>query len=72
VLPYERWIDWKRYCVWVEEEDLPKIGRKVADFHDRLSPSDFLDLQRACRELWLEWLSPHGFFRNFHRHFDPS
>jgi hypothetical protein len=72
VLPYEPWIDWKQYCVWVDEQDLAQIAEKVAAFHDRLTPSGFQDLQRACRELWLEWLSPQGFFKNFHRHFGAS
>jgi hypothetical protein len=69
VLPYEGWVDWKRYCVWVEEEELPRVADIVADFHERLSPDEFLDLQRSCRRLWEDWLSPHGFFKNFHRHF---
>jgi hypothetical protein len=68
VLPYDRWIDWKRYCVWVEEEDVAHIGPMVAEFHDRLSPEAFLERQQACRQLWLDWLSPEGFFRNLHRH----
>ncbi len=69
VLPFERWIDWKHYCVWVELEDLPQIGKKITDFHRRLGPSEFRDLQRACRQLWLDWLSPQGFFAHFHRYF---
>jgi hypothetical protein len=69
VLPYEEWIDWKRYCVWVEESELPNIADKVLEFHERLSPSEFEELQRECRRLWVQWLSPHGFFKNFHRHF---
>ena len=69
-LPFERWIDWKRYCVWVEEEDLPRIGTRIREFHDRLTPEEFQDLQLQCRNLWLEWLSPQGFFANFHRYFE--
>lgn len=70
VLPYEKWIDWKRYCIWVEEEELPHIEDKIVEFHERHSPSEFQDLQRECRQLWLEWLSPQGFFKNFYRHFE--
>jgi hypothetical protein len=67
--PYEQWIDWKQYCVWIEERDLPRIADIVVDFHERLSPRSFQTLQKACRQLWLDWLSPQGFFSNFHRHF---
>ena len=69
VLPFEEWIDWKRYCVWVEEKDLPHIEDLVLDFHSRLTPRRFQELQRECRQLWVEWLSPQGFFTNFQRYF---
>ncbi|MEH2383904.1 MAG: exostosin family protein [Nostoc sp.] len=68
-LPFEQYIDWKRYCIWVEEADLPYLGDRIREFHARLTPQQFQDLQIECRKLWLEWLSPEGFFANFHRYF---
>lgn len=68
-LPFEQYIDWKRYCIWVEEADLPYLGDRIREFHARLTPQQFKDLQIECRKLWLEWLSPEGFFANFHRYF---
>jgi hypothetical protein len=70
VLPYDFAIDWKDYCVWVELQELPHIGEKVAEFHARLSPGDFKELQLRCRDFWQQWLSPEGFFANFYRHLD--
>jgi hypothetical protein len=67
VLPYEDWIDWKQYVVWVEADALHTIPERVAAFHARLSPAQFRDLQTACRQLWLDWLSPQGFFGNLGR-----
>jgi Exostosin family len=69
-LPFERWIDWKRYCVWVEEEDLPFLGERISEFHNKLTSQQFKELQMECRKLWLEWLSPQGFIANFHRYFE--
>jgi len=69
VLPFESEIDWKKYCVWVEEDEIEHIAEKVAEFHSALSPQEFLDLQYGCRKLWQEWLSPEGFYSNFYRHF---
>jgi Exostosin family len=68
-LPFEQYIDWKKYCVWVEEEDLPHLGKIISEFHAGLSNQEFQDMQSACRQLWLDWLSPQGFFANFHRYF---
>jgi hypothetical protein len=72
VLPYQREIDWQRYCVWVQENELSQIDRKVADFHAQLSPQAFADLQRDCREIWEDWISPEGFFSNIYRCFDSA
>jgi hypothetical protein len=70
VLPFESAIDWKQYCVWVDESDVANLPERVADFHARLSPGDFVDRQHACRELWEQWLSPTGFFSNLYRVLD--
>ncbi|MCP2731697.1 exostosin domain-containing protein [Limnofasciculus baicalensis] len=72
ILPYEFAIDWKKYCILVDEKELPQIADKIAEFHDKLSPQEFIDLQYECRKLWKEWLSPEGFFTNFYRHFEPG
>ena len=71
-LPWENQINWRDYCVWVEEDDLDSIAEQVADFHQRLSAKAFLDLQYRCRQLWLEWLSPQGYFSKFHYFFHSS
>lgn len=68
VLPFDFEIDWKKFCIWLDEADLPSIAERVSDFHHSLSPDDFVDLQIACRRLWEDWLSPEGFFSNFYRH----
>ncbi len=69
VLPYDFAIDWKDYCVWVNEREAYAVAKKVAQFHESLSESAFRELQRKCRQLWVEHLSPEGYFRNFYKHF---
>jgi hypothetical protein len=68
VLPYDFEINWRQYCVWIEESDLPRIGEKILEFHERLSPQEFIDLQRQCRQLWEDYIEPSSFFKNLHRH----
>lgn len=70
VLPYDFEIDWKKYCVWLDESEIPMIAERVAEFHDRLSAKDFIDLQHECRRIWQERLSPEGFYSNLYRHLD--
>ena len=70
VLPYDFVLDWKKYCVWVHEGQIPKIADKLVEFHGSLSSREFVEMQRECRKLWENWLSPEGFFANLHRHLE--
>lgn len=72
VLPYDSIIDWKKYCVWIDEKEIPYIAEKVAEFHSNILDQEFVDLQHECRKLWKNWLSSEGFFTNFHLHFQAS
>ncbi len=65
VLPLASIIDWKKYCVWIDQSELKYIGEKIVDFHSSLSPADFIDLQIACRQLWEEHLTIEGFMDHF-------
>jgi hypothetical protein len=68
VLPWEDRIDWRSSCVFLDESELPQIGAKLRDFHDSISPEDFRAMQVRNRELWLQYLSPRGFFSTLAAH----
>lgn len=68
VLPYQDKINYKKYCVWLEQKELPNIADKVAEFHAKFSHQDFIKLQYECRKVWEEYLSPTGFFAHFHEY----
>ena len=68
VLPYDFVLDWKKYCVWVHEDQIPMIADRLVEFHSSLSSREFVEMQRECRRFWKNWLSPEGFFANLHRH----
>ncbi|MDX2089255.1 MAG: exostosin family protein [Kofleriaceae bacterium] len=70
VLPYQHRIDWRKYAVWIDQRHLHDAGRIVADFHSRLSPEQFRELQLACRRIWQERLTADGFYRHFREHFE--
>lgn len=62
VLPFEDRIDWRRHCVWVEEDEIARAPEILRDFHEALSPDEFRAREAENRMLWEEWLSPEGFF----------
>jgi hypothetical protein len=68
VLPYDFVLDWRDYCVWVDESELESIGDRVLAFHNNLGEHEFVELQRECRRFWEEYLAPEGFFGRFHEH----
>ena len=70
VMPYDFVVPWREYGVWVERSEVAELSDKVAAFHERLSDGEYRDLQRECRRVWEQYLSPLGFFRNLHRHFE--
>jgi hypothetical protein len=70
VMPYDFLLPWRDYGVWIDRSEVGNIGAKVAEFHEGLGEREFEDLQRECRRLWEQYLSPVGFFRHFHRHFE--
>ena len=72
VLPYDFLHDYREFCVIVPEDDVDRVGDHVRRFHDRLSPGAFRELQVRIRQFWLDWLSPHMYFRNFPRHLEHS
>ncbi len=70
VLPLDFDIEWRDYCVWVDETEIDRIGDRVLEFHESLDDHEFEERQRACRRLWETHISPQGFFAFFHRHFE--
>ena len=68
VLPYDKWVDWRSACLWVEDSDLPRLGRIVAGSHAALTPEAFAEKQKQCRALFEKWIRPEGFFRELWHH----
>lgn len=68
VLPFDEFINWKNYVVWIEEKDIDTIGQKLVEYHKKMSKQDLENKKKACRKLYEEWLSPIGFFSNLHRY----
>ncbi|MCX6906440.1 MAG: exostosin family protein [Verrucomicrobia bacterium] len=71
VMPYEEWVDWKPYCVWVEERKMTRLPQRLLEYHRSLSAEQFAERQSACRQFWEGWLSPRGYFQQFHRYLRP-
>jgi hypothetical protein len=56
VLPLEDRIDYREFCVFVGYADVARIGDVLADFHARISPGQFADMQRKARAAYEHFL----------------
>jgi len=65
VLPFDDQIPYHEIFPWVELDQLENAAQIVRDFHARLTGEDFEGLQRRCRALWEEHMTPTGFHRDF-------
>lgn len=68
VLPFDDEIDYRKHFIWVEENEIPSIDKKILNFHSTLSPSEFQQLQVECRNLWIRYFSWEGFYSNLYRY----
>lgn len=62
ILPLADKTNWEKHVVWVEENELDQLEKKVLDFHQQFTPSKFKNLQESNRKLWKEQLTLGGFF----------
>lgn len=65
LLPFQDEINYKDIFPWIDVLDLPYAAEIVADFHARLSKDDFIELQMACRKLWVDHMTHDGFEYDF-------
>ena len=65
VLPFDEIIDWKKYVIWVDEKEMSgdSIIKAVMDFWENISPEQYIDRQRQCRQLYENYMSPGGFIK---------
>ena len=64
-LPFEEEIDWRRYCLIVESNDLGSLNRRISAHYESLTGQGLAKLQMDCRRIWEEWLTFGGFHKKF-------
>jgi len=63
-LPFDHIIDYKNYFLWIEDTDVKYISDFLLSFHETIAEDEFIGRQYLLRNLYEEWLSPQGFFKN--------
>jgi hypothetical protein len=65
IVPLSSSIEWKKYVVWIEEDEMNTMETKIVEFHNSLSSEKLQKLQKANRTIWEESLTLGGFFKTF-------
>ena len=61
-LPFRDQIDWDNQVVFVEEEDVINLDKKIIDFHNSLTPSKFKYIQNTNRQIWEKYFKYSGYY----------
>jgi hypothetical protein len=62
ILPLQGIIDWNKHCVIINLKDLKFLPDRIMEFHNSMSNSDFIELQKENRKLWLNYLRNEHFY----------
>ncbi len=69
LLPLDKIINWEKHCVILNESEYKSLGNMVVNFHNDLSNHEFIEIQKANRKLWEDYLTRHNFFKIIHDQF---
>jgi hypothetical protein len=79
VLPLEDRINYRDFCVFVDWRDTDRIGEILVDFHEKLTPERFEEMQREARRAYREYLRYDSFskqlsskLREYLDHYKPN
>ena len=61
-LPFEEFINWKDYVVWVDRKDIPYIDDIILHYHQSKNGNEFILQQQKNKALWNEYLKPKKYF----------
>ncbi len=61
-LPFEEFINWRDYVVWVDRKNIPYIDDIILHYHQSKKGNEFILQQKKNKELWMDYLSPQKFF----------
>ncbi len=62
ILPFEKQIDYSKFIVRVPHTDINRIGDYVMELWDKLSPDEYIEMQKHAREVYRNYLRFDAYF----------
>lgn len=63
-LPFSDIIDYKDFIIKIEMDDVGVIDKIISDHYIRINNTDFINIQKKCRNVFDQYLNIHVFFMN--------
>ena len=64
IWPLEEEIDYSKFSIMVDFNNLNTAGNKIADFYENISDEEFIQMQKNARRIFETHLSVKGFLKN--------
>ena len=58
-LPFFEELDYSKFALIIDFRDIPKIGEKIAAFHDSLTNEQFTEMQKSARNAYMTYFHIH-------------
>lgn len=68
-LPLPQNIDWKNHCVIIPKKEVVKIESLLLNWHNSLTPTEFVEKQKSNRHIWINKLTRDHYFIAIHNKF---
>ncbi len=65
VLPYDWIIPYKDIFIWIEYNEIDKIGDKILEYHSKNTNEQLIALQDKIKDFYINYISTIGYFSNF-------
>jgi len=67
--PLNHEINWTEHCLIIKQNSKKPVAEHILDFHQNLSETEFSELQKNNRNLWLNLLQRGAYFLEIHQLF---
>jgi len=64
LLPFPNHINWQNHAIIVSWKEKKYLCKKIIEFHSKIKPSKFIQMQVDNRKLWLEKMQPSWVLKN--------
>ena len=67
VFPFEDILDYNDFSIMIDVSNIKNIENIISKWLENKSDDDIINIQKKNREIWMEYMSPLGWVKNFNK-----